>query len=299
MASPAALPPAKVTLNSTRLRILLRKSESSARRAMVGVQSIRLSSKATARFAMSERSSSTRKGRFTGTVPVYDFNLLALYISESGYMELADAYMRPRDRQPDGLYDGCHERTTEDRQKLRQRRAEEVVGNRGTDRSTCSTRRPGTDARHRPCRCMDRWQLLIRVHLCSSVASNIPRRVSMARKLISSGSAFEKTARLFAGGGRWRVGVRLRHHRVRLWEDGDLRRRWRSRCIRPSATSRRRSRRPVLRSRTWCAPTTSCRGRRTGRRSRPFSAAISARSGRPARPSSPASSIRACASRSR
>ena len=36
-----------------------------------------------------------RKGRFTGTVPIYDFNLLALYISSSGYMELADAYMRP------------------------------------------------------------------------------------------------------------------------------------------------------------------------------------------------------------
>jgi hypothetical protein len=36
-----------------------------------------------------------RKGSFAGTVPKYDFNMLAQFIRESGYMDLADGYTNP------------------------------------------------------------------------------------------------------------------------------------------------------------------------------------------------------------
>jgi len=38
-----------------------------------------------------------RMGMFTGTIPVYEFNRLAQYLKDSGYMELRDGYGAPGD----------------------------------------------------------------------------------------------------------------------------------------------------------------------------------------------------------
>ena len=123
-------------------------------------------------------------------------------------------------------------------------------------------------------------------HTCPNCGGELVKRPRRAKEgLIHDPTTdflrlgLREEGRLFPRRGRRRMGLRRRHHRLRLFHHVDLQG---SGGAGPSDLPQYRrgsGNRPAPASPMWCGPITSCPGSRTGRRSRRSSGNISAKSG--------------------